>query len=355
MVGVQRAFLIMMIAILILAGFVLLFVGGEALVRGSVGVARKVGMSELIIGLTLVGFGTSLPEMVTSLQALSTGAVGLSVGNVIGSNVANVLLVIGAAALVAPILTQPRALARDGIFMVAVTILFAVLVYFDLFTRAAGIALVALLLFYLVGSIILDRRGNSAAATMHAEEAEEFDADDPIWISLLLTLGGIAGVIFGARFLVDGGSQAARLFGVSETVIGISIVAIGTSLPELVTAIMAARKGKADVALGNVLGSNVFNILGILGVSAIVYPFSLLNGGFVYGLEQLRSVETALYSGSLVTWTDMGALILSVFLLGLFAFTGRRIARLEGLILLAGYFLYMALRFELIPTFSLGV
>lgn len=344
----------MMITFLILAGFVLLFAGGEALVRGSVGVARKLGMSELIIGLTLVGFGTSLPEMVTSLQALSEGSVGLSVGNVIGSNVANVLLVIGAAALVAPILTKPRALARDGLFMVAVTVLFAFLLYFDMFSRPVGIGLVALLLFYLIGSIVLDRRQNSAAGTVHAGEAEEFDFNDPLWLSILLTIGGIAGVIFGARFLVDGGSQAARLLGVSETVIGISIVAIGTSLPELVTAVMAARKGKADVALGNVLGSNVFNVLGILGVSAIVYPFSVLNGGVVFGQEVPLAVEAMQYVGSLVTWTDMGALMLSVFLLGLFAYTGKRIARWEGAILLAGYLLYMGLRFELIPTFALG-
>lgn len=344
-----------MIAILILAGFILLFAGGEALVRGSVGVARKLGLSELIIGLTLVGFGTSLPEMVTSLQALSEGAVGLSVGNVIGSNVANVLLVIGAAALVTPILTRPRALARDGLFMVAVTILFAALLYFDLFTRLVGVGLVLLLLLYLVGSILLDRRATSAASSVHAGEAEEFETNDPVWLSVLLTAAGIAGVIFGARFLVDGGSQAARIFGVSETVIGISIVAIGTSLPELVTAIMAARKGKADVALGNVLGSNVFNILGILGISAIFYPFTLMNGGSVIGQEVPLAVEAMSYATSLVTWTDMGAIVLSVFLLGLFAYTGKRIARWEGLILLAGYLLYLGLRFELIPVISLGV
>ncbi|MEO1642175.1 MAG: calcium/sodium antiporter [Pseudomonadota bacterium] len=343
-----------MIAVLILAGFVLLFIGGEALVRGSVGVARKLGLSEFIIGVTLIGFGTSLPEMVTSLEALSQGSVGLSVGNVIGSNVANVLLVIGAAALITPILTQPRALARDGLFMVAVTVLFVALVYFDLFTRIIGIALVFLLLLYLVGSVLLDRRESSAAAAVHAGEAEEFDHNDPLWLAVILALGGIAGVIFGARFLVDGGSQAARLFGVSETVIGISIVAIGTSLPELVTAIVAARKGNADVALGNVLGSNVFNVLGILGVSAIVYPFSVLNGGIVHGLEVPLAVEAMQYAGALVTWTDIGAITLSVFLLGLFAFTGKRIARWEGAILLAGYVLYMGLRFELIPTFNLG-
>lgn len=335
----------MMMTLLILGGFVLLFAGGEALVRGSVGVARKAGMSELVIGLTLVGFGTSLPELVTSLQALSEGAVGLSIGNVIGSNVANIMLVIGAAAFVRAITTDPKALARDGAFMVGVTAVFAVVVWFDGFTRTTGIAFTALLLFYLIASVILDRRANSAAGEMHGGEAEEFEYDDAVWLSIVFTLAGIVGVIVGARFLVQGGSDAARLFGVSETVIGISIVALGTSLPELVTSIMAARKGKADVALGNVLGSNVFNILGILGVSAIVFPFSLI--------ETAPLEVTAMQFGqaaSMVTWTDMGALLLSLVLLFLFAFTGRKLSRWEGGILLSGYLLYMGLRFDLIPA-----
>ena len=341
----------MMMAVLILAGFVLLFAGGESLVRGSVGIARKVVMSELVIGLTLVGFGTSLPELVTSLQALSEGAVGLSIGNVIGSNVANILLVIGAAAFVAAITTDPKALVRDGAFMVAVTILFALVVWFDGFTRTTGIAFTSLLVVYLVVSIVLDRRANSAAGSMHQGEAEEFESNDPVWMSVLLTLGGIVGVIFGARFLVEGGSDAARLLGVSETVIGISIVAIGTSLPELVTSIVAARKGKADVALGNVLGSNVFNVLGILGVSAIVYPFSLIETSAIGVPLEVAAMQFG-QAASIVTWTDMGAIFLSVVLLFVFGFTGRKLARWEGGVLLAAYFLYIGMRFDLIPTFG---
>jgi len=343
----------MMTFLLIAGGLVLLFIGGEILVRGSVGVARKAGMSELVIGLTLVGFGTSLPELVTSLQALDKGAVGLSVGNVIGSNVANILLVIGAAALIRAFATNPKALARDGLVMLAVTILFAALLWFDMFTRLTGIILVAILLVYLVTSVILDRQANSAAGELHSDEAEEFDHDDALWLSLVLTLAGILGVIFGARFLVDGGATAARALGVSEAVIGISILAIGTSLPELVTSIMAARKGKADVALGNVLGSNVFNILGIIGVSAIVFPFSIAGDGFVLSnapLEVMAMQYNAI--GSMVTWTDIGALSLSVFLLGLFVYTGRKLARWEGAILLSAYVLYLGLRFDLIPTFG---
>ncbi len=344
----------MMMSLLILGGFVLLFAGGEALVRGSVGVARRFGVSQLVIGLTLVGFGTSLPELVTSLEALSMGAVGLSIGNVIGSNVANILLVLGVAALVAPILTSPRALARDGAVMLAVTLLFAALLWFDMFTRTVGIVLVGLLLFYLVLSVALDRRGDSAAADMHQDEAEEFTSDDPLWLSSLLAIGGIVGVVVGAHFLISGGTDAARLLGVSETVIGISILAIGTSLPELVTSIMAARKGKADVALGNIIGSNIFNILGIIGISTIVFPFSV-SGATVDGSAPLEVAAMSFEAlGSLVTWTDMGALALSVFLLGLFAYTGRKLARWEGAILLSGYILYLGLRFDLVPAIGFG-
>ncbi|RIJ23588.1 sodium:calcium antiporter [Henriciella barbarensis] len=339
----------MMIA-LIVAGLVLLFAGGEFLVRGSVGVARRLGMSELLIGLTLVGFGTSMPELVTSLQALSDGATGLSIGNVVGSNVANVLLVIGAACVISPIVTNPRALARDGLFMIAVTALFAAIIWIDGFTRPMGFAFIGVLLVYLVLSVLLDRRKGSAAREVHSGEAEVVETNEPLLTSLLLALGGIAGVIFGARFLVQGGSDLARMFGISETVIGLSIVAIGTSLPELVTSVVSALKGKADVALGNVIGSNIFNILGIMGVSAAVFPFSLmaspeLAAGTPVDVGAMEYGEMT----SLVTMQDMGALALSVFLLVLFAYTGRKLARWEGAVLLLAYAVYMSLSFGILP------
>jgi len=169
-------------------------------------------------------------------------------------------------------------------------------------------------------------------------------------VSLLFALGGIAGVILGARFLVQGGSDLARTFGISETVIGLSIVAIGTSLPELVTSVMSAIKGKADVALGNVIGSNIFNILGIMGVSAAVFPFSLVaspepEAGAPLDVSAMEYGEAT----SLVSTQDMGALALSVFLLLLFAYTGRKLARWEGMVLLLSYGVYMALSFGLLP------
>ncbi|NBC13837.1 MAG: calcium/sodium antiporter [Gammaproteobacteria bacterium] len=336
---------------LIIGGLALLFVGGEILVRGSVGVARKLGVSDLIIGLTLVGFGTSLPELVTSLQALNEEAVGIAVGNVVGSNISNILLVLGMAALIAPFVTQPAALARDTGFMILVTVAFGALIWFDLFSRPVGLVMVTLLVVYVMASFFLDRRPDNPAAQLHAEESEVVKAGDPLPISLILAFAGMAGVIFGARFLVDGGIRLAGAVGLSEAVVGLSIVAVGTSLPELATSIISAMRGKADVALGNVIGSNIFNMLGIIGVSALVKPFSVLApqpAASSYLAGEARS--QGLVNLPIIGWEHIGALILSVFLLLLFAFTEKRMERWEGLVLLLAYGIYMGMLFEFVPT-----
>jgi len=338
----------------IMGGLVLLFLGGEAVVRGSVGVARRLGVSELVIGLTLVGFGTSAPELVTSLQAVSKGAVGMSVGNVAGSNIANILLVMGIAALIRPIITKPNALARDFSVMIFATVVFAALAYYDIFTRTAGIALVALLVIYIGSSFLLDQRDDDTAH-MHADEGELIETNDPLPLALLLSVGGIIGVVIGAKLLVDGGIDIAERFGVSDTLIGLTIVAIGTSLPEVATVGMSAIRGKSDVALGTVLGSNIFNIFGIIGVTALVHPFSLLSsqpsapGDFNYG-DVLGRGGDALAAGHSLSWTDISTIILSVFFVLIFAMTGQRLARWEGALLLGGYLLYMGLLFNLVPT-----
>ncbi|MEM9667609.1 MAG: calcium/sodium antiporter [Pseudomonadota bacterium] len=346
----------------IVGGLVLLFCGGEAVVRGSVGVARKLGVSELVIGLTLVGFGTSAPELVTSLKAVSKGAVGMSVGNVAGSNIANILLVMGIAALIRPIVTKPSALTRDFTVMVFATLVFAALAYYDIFTRPAGGILVTLLILYIASSFLLDK-SNEDAAMMHADEGELIETNDPLPLALVLAFGGIAGVVFGAELLVNGGIDVAERFGVSDTLIGLTFVAIGTSLPEVATVGMSAIRGKSDVALGTVLGSNIFNIFGIIGVTALVHPFSLFappagghgessgvsSGSFDYS-EVLTQGSTALSSGHSLSWTDISTIILSVFLIIIFAFTGRQLARWEGAILLGSYGLYMGFLFNLVPT-----
>ena len=329
--------------LMVLGGLALLFIGGEALVRGSVSVARKLNISELVIGLTLVGFGTSVPELVTSLRAIDQDAVGIAVGNVVGSNIANVLLVLGVAAMIRPILTNPRALARDGLIMLAVTALLCALIWFDLFSRPVGIALLGALLVYLAYSFVADQRRGNAAAAMHMAEGETVEARYGLFLGLVIAVAGLVGVVFGARLLVDGGVVIAREFGISETIIGLTIVAVGTSLPELVTSAVAAYRGKSDVALGNIIGSNIFNVLGILGVTAVVHPFSVRSDISAEAMSQG-------HHASIISSEDIGALILSVFLLMLFAMTGRRIARWEGAVLLLAYALYFGLLFDLVPV-----
>ena len=335
---------------MVLGGFALLFIGGEALVRGAVGIARKLGVSELVIGLTLVGFGTSIPELVTSLEAVFSGAEGMSVGNVAGSNVANILLVLGVATLISPITTNPRALARDFTVMIGVTLIFCALAYYDVFSRMVGFGLVALLLFYIVTSFLLDKGDNNEVAAMHAEEGELIETNDPIALAFFFAIAGIFGVVFGAQFLVNGGIDIATEYGVSETVIGLTLVAFGTSLPELATAAISAVRGKSDVALGTVLGSNIFNVLGIIGVTAIVHPFNLVGEGQGEASATYSAGEALAATSDALTWTDISTLALSVFLVFIFAFTGRRIARWEGAVMLSGYILYIGFLFGYVPT-----
>lgn len=317
-----------MMWLLIIGGLIGLIVGGEILVRGAVGVARKIGVSDLFIGAVLVGFGTSAPELVASLNAVSADSAGIAIGNVIGSNIANILLVLGAAAVIYPIASNPKALARDGLFMVIATIALVTLIYFNGFSvRLVGFGLVLGLIAMITISFISDRRqmgGHSDTAEMHRDEAELMDGHLPVWLALLMTAGGLLGIILGANWLIKGSVELATMMGLSETVIGITIVAIGTSLPELVTCTIASMKKKADVALGNVLGSNTFNVMGILGITGSLMPFNV-------PMDQIS------------VWRDLGAVVLSVVFLLIFAFTRKRISRWEGALLLVGYAIYMYL------------
>ncbi len=335
-----------MMYLFVLGGLILLFFGGEGLVRGSVSVARKLNISELVIGLTLVGFGTSVPELVTSLQAIEKGAVGIAIGNVVGSNIANVFLVLAIAAIITPIVVHPQALARDGSIMIGVTILFCGLLWFDQFGRLAGFLLIGLLIAYLAFSLIADQKRQDATADMHQAEGEIVDADYGVGLGLAIAVAGLVGVVVGANLLVTGAVSIAKSIGISETVIGLTIVAVGTSLPELATSVVAAMRKKADVALGNIIGSNIFNVLGILGITALVRPFSVRGDISADAIAGDTPV-------SIISSTDVGALVLSAALLMLFALTGRKITRWEGGVLLFAYFVYMGLTFGIFPTMNL--
>ncbi len=303
--------------VLLLSGLAALVAGGDLLVRGAVALARRLRVPPLVIGLTLVGFGTSAPELVTSLQAALSGAPGIALGNVVGSNIGNVLLILGLAALLAPIAVDRRALLRDGtVLAMATAATLAVLVQGSV-GRLAGAGLVAALVVYLAAVLVAERRradGPETAATPDATGVA------PLLPMARLTLAGLALTILGARLLVDGARGLAEAAGVSETLIGLTIVAIGTSAPELVTSVMAARKGAGDVAFGNILGSNIFNLTGILGLTALVVPLQV-------------PVEIL----ALDAWVMAGVTALLLVL----AATGTRVSRGEGAVLLTGYAAYL--------------
>jgi len=262
----------MIIAVKVVVGLVLLFFGGELLVRGSVALAHRLGVSPLLIGLTIVACGTSAPELVVCLFAALEDAPGLAVGNVVGSNIANILLVLGAAGLVNPIVRHRRSLYRDGVVCIGATLLFLAFSYTGAIEAWHGAIMLTFLAIYLWLSYVSDRRSKAAAKEMEVEVREIERDGGPGWAATLRIVGGIAGVLVGSDVLVDGAVGVAREIGVSDAVIGITLVAAGTSLPELATAVVAAYHRHTDVALGNVLGSNIFNILAILGVVSIVTP-----------------------------------------------------------------------------------
>lgn len=306
----------------VLVGFAALIVGGELFVRGAVAVALRLGLSPMLIGLTLVGFGTSLPELVTSVDAALIGSPGIAIGNVVGSNIANILLILAVAILIAPITVSAATFKRDGSVLAAVTLLCLVIVLGGSLSRAAGGACLAGLLAYLLFMVVGERRAAASAANDRAADPHDLPGGHTsLPSSLVFLLLGLIATIGGAHLLVGGAVKLASGLGVSESLIGMTIVAVGTSLPELVTSVIAARKGQHDVAFGNIIGSNIFNVLGIMGVTALVSPIQV-------------PVEIAAFD----VWVMVGASVMMVAM----AITGWRLSRLEGGVLFACYLGYLA-------------
>ena len=269
--------------IFVAAGLSLLLLGGEMLVRGAVDLARRLGISPLIIGLTIVAYGTSAPELLVSLEANLSGSPGIAIGNVVGSNIANVLLIVGCSALIYPISCSIGGVNANGLMVLGATVLFLALGYTGAMTAWAAVFMLALLIGFTFYSYYAGRRDPDAAAAIL--EAEGFEnGTRPVPRTLAILLAGMFGVILGSHLLVTGAANLARSFGISEATIGLTLVALGTSLPELATAIVAAYRRHSDVALGNVVGSNIFNILGIMGVvplfGALPVPTAVLNFDF---------------------------------------------------------------------------
>jgi cation:H+ antiporter len=308
--------------LLTVSGLVVLVLGGEATVRGAVGLARLLGVSPAMIGLTVVAFGTSAPELVVSLQASLEGAPDIAVGNVVGSNIANILLILGAGALIAPLICAPGMVRRDGAAMILALALLCVLGLSGAIVAWQGALMLLVLVGYVGGSYVLDRRNGTAVAELHAREAEETTGvpQTRVLVTLYVVVG-LVGLVLGAKLLVDGAVGVARAAGVSESVIGLSLVAIGTSLPELAATVVAAWRRHTDVAIANVLGSNLFNVLLILGAASLVAPLPVA--------PDIVAIDLWVMLGS-------GLVLIPIMI------TGWHISRAEGVFLLLLYAVYIA-------------
>lgn len=310
--------------VLVAAGLVLLFAGGEGLVRGAVAIAERFGISKLLIGLVIVGFGTSTPELLVSVNAALDGAPELALGNVVGSNIANILLIVGVAAAITPIIGWDRTAVREALVSTLVALAVLGLVQGDLITRMQGIAMLVVLAGYLFSSYWIEKRDRKSKGFQHEAEAFEDIRVERSWLAPLFVVAGIAALVFGADLLVQGSVSIARAYGISDAVIGLTLVAIGTSLPELATAVVAAIRRQSDVVLGNVIGSNIFNILAILGITVVIQPIEVS--------ARFREIDTPLMLGA------------SLLLLGLL-FGARRIGRVWGVLMLLVYTSYMVFLF----------
>lgn len=321
-----------------IGGLVLLVVGGDALVRGASKLALAFRISPMVIGLTVVALGTSAPELAVSIESALKGQADLATGNVVGSNIFNVLFILGLSAIITPLLVNRQFVRQEVPIMLAASVLVLFLAQDGLIGLVDGMVLAGLLVAYVVFSVIQARR-LSALEPPTPEPDTRPRWHDHMLVQLLMIAAGLAMLVIGSNWLVGAAVAFARAFGVSELVIGLTIVAAGTSLPEVATSVVAAFKGERDIAVGNVIGSNIFNLLGVLGVTSVVSGSGL-------------TVAPALVAFDLPFMTAVAFACLPVF------FTGNLIARWEGLLFLAAwiayttYVVFAAVQHELLPVYS---
>lgn len=310
-----------MVYLELLLGFVLLLTSGEFLVRGGVSIAKRLKISSLVIGMTIVAFGTSAPEFIVSLKAALAGSPEIAIGNVIGSNIANIALILGATAIVFPLIVPRNTLRMDWPIMALASLLFLLAASDGLISRGEGIVGFILLVLFIVVQIVTSKQDK-------LEEDNSNSKIYPLWLAILFVVLSCFGLAFGADMLIDSASIIATQFGVSERVIGITIVAFGTSLPELVTSILAAVKKEADIAIGNIIGSNIFNVFCIIGLSSIIHPIKFDQGTFDIDL----------------IWMCVTALLLLLLMLKYKKkdfFKRGRLGRIGGIALVASYVAYI--------------
>ncbi|SLN76612.1 calcium/sodium antiporter [Oceanibacterium hippocampi] len=281
--------------LLLTGGLLGLFFGGEALVRGAVGIARIFAIPPLLIGLTVVGFGTSTPELLVSVDAALQGVPDIAIGNIVGSNIGNILLIIGLSALIWPIRVVGGTLVRDTAVMMAAALALVPLFWLGEMGRLSGTLLLGGLAISLVWAFL----------TAAADGADDGVRRMPIWQALLWVSVGLAALMIGARLLVDGAVSLARLHGISEAFIGLTVVAVGTSLPELATSLVAAFRRQSEIAIGNIVGSNIFNVLGILGLTAVITPIPVAGRFLVFDLPVMIATS-GLLTAILLTRPSIG-------------------------------------------------
>jgi len=313
-----------MTLLLFSAGLLLLIAGAELLIRGASRLAGAWGITPLVIGLTVVAFGTSSPELAVSIKAAVSGQAGIAMGNVVGSNIFNVLFILGLAALIVPLSVSQQLVRFDVPLLIALSVLVLLISLDGRLTRLDGVFLVAALLAYTSFVVYQSRRESRAVAEEYAQEFGHGSATGTGWlVNGLLVAGGLVLLVTGSRLLVDSATAFAIRLGVSEVVVGLTIVAAGTSLPEVVTSVMAAVRGERDIAVGNVVGSNIFNLMGVLGVAGLVAPA---------GIE----IPPSLVAFDLPVMTAVAFACLPIF------FTDGAISRAEGALLLGYYVAYTA-------------
>jgi len=307
----------------IFVGLALLTAGAEGLVRGSTGLALRLGVTALAVGLTVVAFGTSSPELILSIEAARLGNPGIALGNVVGSNISNIALVLGFAAVVRPMHVRSELIRREMPLLIAVTALLTIVLFDGRLSRVEGLVLVVGAVVYTVTSYMAARHGESTAVLAEFDEAL-MSARHSIWLDVTMLAAGFIALLAGAALLLKGATAVAASIGISQVVIGLTVVAVGTSMPELATSVAAALRGEADVAFGSVIGSNILNILAVLGTAALIRPFEV---------DGLRGLDVAIMLGS------------AVLLLPLM-WRGSVLSRWEGAALLTGYVAYM---YSLVP------
>lgn len=329
--------------LLFIGGLVLLVLGANLLVRGASKLALSFGISPLVVGLTIVAFGTSAPEVAVSVGAVLDGRTDIAIGNVVGSNIFNVLFILGLSALITPLVVNIQLIRQEVPIMIGASVLLLALGLDGRLSALDGALLFALLVAYTVFLVVQSRRETQAARDEYAQEIRPAEAgawDDRLVAQLLLIGAGLAALVFGSEYLVQASVSVAKALGVSDLVIGLTIVAAGTSMPEVATSIAAALKGERDIAVGNVVGSNTFNILGCLGLSGLVSG----NAGLVM-------------APSLLTFDVWVMLAVALACLPVFM-TGRSIARWEGAVFLgyyvayAAYLILAAQQHDALPAFS---